>query len=1050
MQSPSSSVNQIIQAGAGAGKTTALVQTFVDFCTDHRRANDPGNEKFPKVIICTFTRKATFEVKERIQQKCLELGDLDLFEHTTRKTEVHISTIHGVCSLYLQLFGEYLGFDPKMKIVSGSEKKRDLRQTVRLEAKKDPRFSELLEDFKFSDLQNFSSCFIEDQFSGESLRPTSKADFLEAALKLTASLSAKAKSIFEESENYTLRPPWAKWREALSVFVLEKKFLNPDSLSDFEEFVKVGQSFLHENPRKPAYSPEKDDFTEDFHSEMVSFLDGLKKLISEPCWQTDLWEKWENLQSIFFELFEKVSEAWKQKNLESSALTFSELEEYALTLLDSFPETARMFSERWNLWMIDEYQDTSPLQERILAALIGDKKQFVVGDPQQSIYLFRGADSSLFTKKAELFKATGGQFLQKKINYRSTGELVEFFNSTFCTNDSAFLPMEVPLGKKLKGDEAEHSIDILISDKEVEGQDLEQVQLKIQELLAAGAKLHEIGILSRTKDRLNELAKMLVAAKLPHQLHSQSGFSEKREVMDALLFLNFLMNPHDQLNFLALLRSPWVGFTDQEIFDLVRGFEALPRRRSYWLSALAGAGAAAGTAASAGVDAGAEEAATLHAGLLTLQNYLDISNENGISHTFLLWMKQSGPLQFSEWSDPSGQMESNLFKLLDLCEQFERSGSGHYNDFLERLNSEIDEQEDAAEATPLLAPSRLNLMTIHASKGLQFKHVIVMGLDRKPKNPRRENYLFDPALHQFSIAMTTPDGEKIYAPFCEGVLKKQKEAELIEQKRVFYVAVTRAEESLTLSWRDDPGFSGMNQYCRNLNLIDGVHAGPFRYRVRRGLENFNVRDYKSSYLQEDREPVLPLDLPFQYVQTSESVTSKVRLLGEEKSRRKYKSKAAQESIRLGLRMHRILESAKNLETLNSALANTATNAFGLIEDLKDQKTLNLSASEVEMLGYIFELPEIPFLQVLQSGHPEWGFRIQQDGVMLTGQIDLWGVYQGGLWIIDYKTGSSKNDENAKNQLQIYQSALQQIYPEYRDLPVHLVAIFLSEKLCLRY
>ena len=109
-------------------------------------------------------------------------------------------------------------------------------------------------------------------------------------------------------------------------------------------------------------------------------------------------------------------------------LTLADLDSLALQIIEKFPDSAEEFSSTWDYFMLDEYQDTSPLQVKILNAIIRDKTCFVVGDPQQSIYLFRGARSEVFEKKQTEMQQSGAQVDFLETNYRSEPTLMNFIN----------------------------------------------------------------------------------------------------------------------------------------------------------------------------------------------------------------------------------------------------------------------------------------------------------------------------------------------------------------------------------------------------------------------------------------------------------------------------------------------------------------------------------------------------------------------------------------------------------------------------------------------
>ncbi|MCB0392891.1 MAG: UvrD-helicase domain-containing protein, partial [Bdellovibrionales bacterium] len=123
-------------------------------------------------------------------------------------------------------------------------------------------------------------------------------------------------------------------------------------------------------------------------------------------------------------------------------LEMKDLEYISIQALRDFPEVGAAFASEWDYWLIDEFQDTSPAQVELLHQLIGKKPVFFVGDPQQSIYLFRGARSEVFAEEENSILQRSGQLSELKKNYRSQPELLLFFNDFFKQFDQKFLEME--------------------------------------------------------------------------------------------------------------------------------------------------------------------------------------------------------------------------------------------------------------------------------------------------------------------------------------------------------------------------------------------------------------------------------------------------------------------------------------------------------------------------------------------------------------------------------------------------------------------------------
>jgi ATP-dependent helicase/nuclease subunit A len=149
MSSPTFSLkSKIIQAGAGAGKTTNLIKTFIEnvklFKSQHQR--------YPHVVISTFTRKATQELKERLYAQALKENDQDLFEYLNKKSWVHISTLHGLLVPFLSRYGSKAGLNPELKIISSAESEKNLKRLVKRAFDKNSEYLDILDFLSWSEI----------------------------------------------------------------------------------------------------------------------------------------------------------------------------------------------------------------------------------------------------------------------------------------------------------------------------------------------------------------------------------------------------------------------------------------------------------------------------------------------------------------------------------------------------------------------------------------------------------------------------------------------------------------------------------------------------------------------------------------------------------------------------------------------------------------------------------------------------------------------------------------------------------------------------------
>ncbi|MCB0350293.1 MAG: UvrD-helicase domain-containing protein, partial [Bdellovibrionales bacterium] len=167
--------NEIVRAGAGAGKTTKLTAKVLEvaslFFEQHKRA--------PKVVVTTFTRKATEELRERLVREACKLGKTELVDFVTSHGNLHISTIHGVLSLFLRRYGHIINFDTGFTILEPQAASRLSRKILRDLLIKNLEFEELLEHYTFDQLTQVIRMFSDALHERGELTPYSESDLLD-------------------------------------------------------------------------------------------------------------------------------------------------------------------------------------------------------------------------------------------------------------------------------------------------------------------------------------------------------------------------------------------------------------------------------------------------------------------------------------------------------------------------------------------------------------------------------------------------------------------------------------------------------------------------------------------------------------------------------------------------------------------------------------------------------------------------------------------------------------------------------------------------------
>lgn len=988
---------QILKAGAGAGKTTTLVRLFLQYALDFY--SDFG--KFPKIVVSTFTRKATQELKERLAAKSLEMrqtlqeNEADpqvvekLFDYVSTKSMVHISTIHGVLAQFLVRYGHVIGLTPDFKIVDSQQLRRLHRRLLKEVIVTNETWKDLITRYDFSTLEKMVLAFSEAQWTFPHLHRANGEKLKEIRDQKWKALSDQAMRLCGEivdcmdggtklgvyMEAYQ-RLPFSQGAEAVYAILCE------DSTFD----------------RKPPLRKKNPEFSEELNSE----FDTVRKKIDEFCedngWSDEAIRRHEEDSVVFESLAHAFTEKLLAEKIQSGVLSMTDLELFSLMCLRSNPEVGKLFSREWNFWMIDEYQDTSPVQVELLNQLIGDSPAFYVGDPQQSIYLFRGARSKVFQDKVDEVLRTGGEFKEARINYRSHPDVLAMFNAYFPRLGAQFGTMDTPESKKdFKATGVALEFSILESKEE---EDLAVIG-RLQKLISEGVSPEEIVVLGRVRADIERLAHLAQTYGLPIQLHVGGSFYHRREVQDLLLMIKILLNPHDNVSFVSLCRSPWFFVDDAEIQKWChRGSE------SYFTRAVA------------------MTAADPQHPVQAMVKYQETSKSIGLLQTLMLMIREREVLVHSHFVDNTGRREANIWKLLSLVAQAEKLPGFNYLDFVNQQSSSQDTEASSedVDATPVIEPRRINLMTVHASKGLQFKHVLIPWRSKNSQTFKATNFMVDENSGCWSIKVRDEASQDW---FTTAVLKEiessRREQEKLEADRVFYVAMTRAIASCSLFWTPPSK--------KNLDPAPEVFPFPL-VEGESSLEGFRM------LVSREVPDVQPLQKKeWEAFTAREKYTSEVAL-------KQATSLSASEVLEKSIQSKNLTGGRNLIQALDRA--QQGTDAHRVFEGLKynsfvELKT-DLDLKTQTALDFIVSCEEVPLYQIIQKGEAEWGFAVKHQGKKYQGQIDLWGILDDICYIIDYKTGSQKYSEQAFDQLRFYGWILNQM-KAITGLKVQLVVVY---------
>lgn len=966
---------QVVQAGAGTGKTTHLIDEVFHIVKHF----EVKYKRKPRLIICTFTRKAAYELKERLILKASK--NKNLLEYIN-SPKLFISTLHGLFYLLLKSYGWRNDISPDFQLISDTEE-------------------------------------------------------MERITKLAFSL------ILENHLPLLEKIPFYHLTSILK-FYSREKMKNPGinfyNEQDFKDMLRE-YNLLQKNPLKPSSLKNLLQNTESVEGHLF----------------IPLFEEFKSLAEEFFPVFLS-----HKKN--QGFLTMDDLELIFKDLIDRNKEILQFIAKDWDYWFIDEYQDTSRIQEQIIKKITQFKNVFCVGDPGQSIYFFRNADPEVFDRRA---KEYGKEPKKLTTNYRSQTPLIYFFNEFFDSKKRflKFKPQEcspsphsissipnktTPLKPQLP---AVHFISYL--SEESKESIFFKILKSIQRLISIKNKYGDIAILSTRNEDLNTLALFLTKRHIPVLSATTGGFFKKRILLDSLFLYKFLINPYDTENLIALCRTPYFHISDERLSYIMSTFFK-PRGSGSLSQITKDQKNSAGNKDLNKEDSFVYNSSNEHNFSLwehyiknfkedetvkNLQAGLALKKDLGILPTFEKLISQKILASKNNLSDYRETHEADIWRLLKHLYKNRDSKQNPLNFYYSFLQENLSDKE-ALEAPLSTASNAVNLLTIHGSKGLEFKNVILFNLS-KSRKVSGEDAVYDSEKNK--IAFSVPYGGRNQTKIkCYGhkkILAERTEKEEEEIDRLLYVAMTRAKNSLSLFVPEGkiPKHSWFERFSFFDNFYDKKEDGSWAIKEglykRKGYSLLVEKDIKD---ERNTETKRNLDKPY-----IKPASSDIFLWKNQKNLK------AENVVKSSMDFINFVTSLKETEKKNCDSSIKAVNVFfksqsggrlhyylrllGSQSPDKVRKKIEasfLSSKEkqdlIKALDYVINLNQPSLSFFIKTGFTEWAFKLKEKNFTLQGQMDLWGWQEREIHLFDYKS-SIKNRERTKKQLIFYSYILDQIY-----------------------
>ncbi|MCS6802956.1 MAG: UvrD-helicase domain-containing protein [Chloroflexota bacterium] len=784
-----------VEAGAGTGKTTALVSRIVELIRRGRATVD-------NLAVITFTEKAAAELASRVREGLEAAARNASPEEATRLTaaiaglaRARIETIHAFC--------------------------RHLLAERPVEARLDPNFRTLNDLEQRLSFDTAYAAWARERFDAGDpvLRRAFNRGLDSSHLRTVVEEVHRFRALLP-FEQPTIDVPVAPFLKELADAVMQLETLAPACRSpDDRGLAQIAAARrLLEDCRRAAEDEERVE-------RILLRTPTIKAAGSQRNWQpADACRQQKEICERLGKRLDEVREALRSAALASliplaetfvrqyaeerrarGVAEFDDLLVWARDLLRDHPEVRRYFQERFAAVLVDEFQDTDALQVEILLLLTsrddlptGERRPapgalFVVGDPKQSIYRFRRADVATYLRVRDEVLAEGRRWIVH--NFRSVSGVIAWVNRVFAVPLSGDGQVGYTALAASRAGGALPAVAVLPFEgssrrDEQRANEAGAVAAAIRAVLADGWPVHDaelgawrparagdIVVLLPTRRALPAFERALGAAGIPFRHEGGRAFFDRQEVHDLVAVLRAIDDPTDGVWLLAALRSAAFGCSDDAIARAVAAGWRLDYR--------------------APLPADVPEVADA---CRVLRSLHDARASLSLVPLLRAVLRETRLVEFAQTLPRGEQAAANLLKVLDQARAFAESGSASLRPFLHWIEQQRSVRADEADAPVAdLGDEVVRLLTIHAAKGLEFPIVILSGLAEPPGTTKPPAFAeVDPVsgARRLHLRVGNDTDGHYQTPGYEAARKQEQRQEEAERQRLLYVAATRARDRL--------------------------------------------------------------------------------------------------------------------------------------------------------------------------------------------------------------------------------------------------------------
>lgn len=1031
--------NVLVSASAGAGKTTILVERMMRLIREDRYPID-------SILAMTFTEAAANEMKKRLSASLMSALESEtnedeikyLKQQISKVQSSHISTIHSFCLSIIQDYFYVIDLD-RSRAVNIMDDGASIEVQAQAEEmmmqdeydKQDQSFLDLLWYFStrpedsdalldcihsivnaanaqtdprawiasfrtMYDITNLNELPVDirNYFFGflqtEVLLYLEKLDNLAVSLHFDENISDDDK----QALSY-------KTEKAKLLSDLHTRASYPELR---EEWIKTIRIRIAANTKNPEYASVKKSL-DDQEKMLLALLYKEDDYVEQCQLMLPLIDKISSMCISYMDYFSNIKE-------ELGVIDFNDMEHFALAILQSNDgAVSKEYIEKFNEVMVDEFQDTNPVQDAIVGLVSRHNNVFRVGDIKQSIYGFRQASPQIMKGLMDN-PTTDDTIIHLGNNYRSKQMIVDFnndlftrlmnvetFGATYTKNDSVKTGIEEQLKNNFP---IEFHTIFHRSFKEEYDLRISKNELKADYIAKQMATLYRTGnyswkdfcVLGRGNAVKDYMKQAFDEWNIPYFIDTKSGFYESSSVQIVSSALKVLVDSRDDISIVAVLSSPLFQSSFEEISNM-----KLHKEKQSFFSYLT-----------------QHPIPNFEKFLLIKENLYRVSLSETISSIYEF------ANFYHQYTDQ--QERTNLDMLFDIVVDFEDK---HVGGPLEFLNY-MEQMKDAktGEAIPIGSEEDVvRVMTIHQSKGLQFPVVFLFSTSKLNNMEARQTAICDANLGLGLKAIYPKVRTSVKTPQRLAIDFKRNQENIAEEMRILYVATTRAQREMYIV----DCLGNDSDLHERLSLSSYYGGSGYTPWILRHFNEQNA-DYFKVITVDDYWPTLPLEAQSDndvYIRGHYSFNTDVN---EEFSASMIKARSSAPSygqhnlkgMQYGTNMHTIVELIDDKNISSSA-----------IKDVANSIQFQISDFDIERLLTLFNSPTFSSMKQNSELFYELPFMVELDEGQSFGFMDFVAIGDGEINVVDFKTDNKTSIQLVdaySSQLDLYKKALSKMYSDH--------------------